>query len=61
MPALRFPARLQVCSPFKPSIRSVDSVENFDRCWLDLPVQVGPHCGRRVFWGGGSGWGMGGR
>lgn len=30
----------QVASPFKPTIRSIDSVENFDKIWTDLPVQV---------------------
>lgn len=29
-----------VPSPFKPTIRSIDSVENFDKIWTDLPVQV---------------------
>jgi p70 ribosomal S6 kinase len=29
-----------VASPFKPTIRSMDSVENFDKIWTDLPVQV---------------------
>lgn len=29
-----------VASPFKPNIRSHDSVENFDKIWTDLPVQV---------------------
>lgn len=31
----------QIPSPFKPTIRSHDSIENFDKIWTDLPVQVG--------------------
>ncbi|EFN50433.1 hypothetical protein CHLNCDRAFT_55895, partial [Chlorella variabilis] len=27
----------QIVSPFKPSIKSIESVENFDRIWTDLP------------------------
>lgn len=31
----------QVPSPFKPTIRSIDSVENFDAIWTGLPPTVG--------------------
>ena len=31
-----------VLSPFKPTIRTIDSVENFDKIWTDLPVQDSP-------------------
>ena len=30
----------EIASPFKPTIKSIDSVENFDKIWTDLPVQV---------------------
>lgn len=32
----------QVASPFKPTIKSIESVENFDSMWTDLPPQVRP-------------------
>lgn len=32
----------QVLSPFKPTIKSIESVENFDAIWTDLPVQDSP-------------------
>lgn len=35
-------AKRQIPSPFRPTIKSIDSLENFDRCWLDLPVQDSP-------------------
>ncbi len=32
----------QVSSPFRPTLKSAESVENFDRIWTDLPVQDSP-------------------
>ncbi|KAL4424405.1 hypothetical protein ABPG77_005648 [Micractinium sp. CCAP 211/92] len=32
----------QVPSPFKPTIKSIESVENFDSMWTDLPPQDSP-------------------
>jgi hypothetical protein len=39
-------AAVQVPSPFKPSVKSIESIENFDACWVNLPVQVGSGAGR---------------
>lgn len=52
----------QVPSPFKPTIKSIDSVENFDTQWTDLPPQVSPGLLVAIRWtqqtakrGGGNG------
>lgn len=34
----------QVPSPFKPSLRAIDSVENFDKIWTDITPEDSPCC-----------------
>lgn len=40
-----WPLCSQVPSPFRPNVRSIESIENFDKIWTDLPptVSVGRH------------------
>lgn len=34
------PHLAQILSPFRPEVRSIESIDNFDKIWTDLPPTV---------------------